>query len=141
MLSIILGFITGLAGPLSQVASSIFDLQKAKLNTASDIQKAKINADLEEANNRKAVLLAEAGNRLTGGLNAFTRFAMVVGPISYIMKYYLYDKVIGAFVGCAGKTPHALLEVCYKYQTDDLNTQMAVVLTGAVAFYLLWTKK
>lgn len=136
MLGTILGLITGLAGPISEVTGKIADLKKARVVADSDQERARIDAALQEAHDRKAVLVAEAGNRIAGAINAAIRAYIAIGPASYIAKYYLWDKVIGSFAGCANlKAPKA---GCETFVTDGLNSEMAAVLTAVIAFYLIY---
>src|SRR6266704_2122449 len=102
----ILGLITGLAGPISLITGKIADLQTAKLTATTDYQRNQINQQIEEAHDRKAILVAEAGNRLAAGLNASTRLLAALGPILFVFKVFFWDKVIGSFVGCSGPGEH-----------------------------------
>jgi hypothetical protein len=63
MLSI-LGFITGLAPMLTQVANNITDLQKMKVKAQSDAEIQDINRRIEEAHDRRQILVAEAASRV-----------------------------------------------------------------------------
>lgn len=136
MLSIILGFITGLAGPIASVVGKISDLQIAKVNAASNVEKAHIDAQIEEAHDRKAVLIAEAGNRIAGLINSATRLALAIGPISVLLKIFLWDKVIGSFVGCGGNAGHSV--ACATYSTDPLDQNLWWVIMAVCGFYLLY---
>src|SRR5262245_3824365 len=97
----ILGLLTGLAGPISELIRSSNELKTKRLTVESDSERAKIDADIRELEARKAVLIAEAGNRIAGAINATIRAGLALGPVAYVLKYYLWDKVIGAFSGCA----------------------------------------
>lgn len=135
----ILGLITGLAGPISNAVASVNDLKAKRLTVESDQERVKIDAEIREAEGRKAVLIAEAGNRIAAAINAIIRAGLALGPVAYVLKYYLWDKVIGSFSGCANlprgvKAP----EHCSTFVTDGLNTEMAAVMTAVIAFYLLY---
>ena len=129
MLLTILGWVTGLAGPISQITNKILDLQKQKLDAESNLQKAKIDQEIELAHDRRAVLVAEAGSRI----NAYMRFLIALGPGLYLFKIFFWDKVVGSFLGCnkAGG-----LE-CPKFETDPLDTNLWMVATAVVGFYFL----
>ena len=136
MLLSILGFVTGLAGPIAEVAGKVADLKKARVVAESDEDRAKIDAQIRENEDRKAVLVAEAGNRVAGAINAGIRAFIAIGPAAYVFKYYFWDKVVGAFVGCANlKVPKA---GCETFATDGLSTEMAAVMTAVIAFYFLY---
>lgn len=136
MLFTILGFITGLAGPISEVTGKITDLKKARVVADSDQEKARIDALIRENEDRKAVLVAEAGNRVAGTINASIRAFIAIGPASYVFKYYFWDKVVGAFVGCANLRGPKV--GCETFATDGLSPEMAAVMTAVIAFYFLY---
>jgi beta-phosphoglucomutase-like phosphatase (HAD superfamily) len=135
----ILGVLTGLAGPIASFAKSITDLKAQREKAASDSERQKIDAEIREMEARKAAVIAEAGNRVAGAINATIRAALALGPVLYVLKYYAWDKVIGAFAGCAnlpkGKPAP---DKCATFVTDGLNVEMAGVLTAVIAFYLLY---
>lgn len=136
MLSLVLGFVTGLAGPVSEAIRSINDLKKQRLVAETDQERARLDAEIREAESRKAVLLAEAGQRLASAINASIRAFIAIGPASYIFKYYFWDKVVGSFVGCANlRGPKS---GCETFVTDGLNPEMAAVLTAVIAFYFVY---
>lgn len=136
MLSVILGFVTGLAGPIANIASRIVDLQAKKVNAATEIEKARIDQQLEEAHDRKAVLVAEAGNRLAGTLNASMRLAIALGPMTVLTKIFFWDKVVGSFAGCAGEAGQNI--GCETFRTDALDTNLWAVITAVIAFYFVY---
>src|SRR3990167_4811426 len=133
MLSI-LGLITGLAGPLAQATASISDLLKAKTEAKSNIQLADINRQLEEVHDKKAVLVAQAGNRLSSTLAAIAAFGLAIGPIGYTIHYYLYTKVFGSLYGCAKEAMVRTKDECATFNVDPLDPTMASVLVASVGF-------
>lgn len=133
MLSIVLGFITGLAGPIAAVVNKITDLRQARLQAATNIEKANIDKDIEQAHDRKAVLVAEAGSRI----NAYMRFLIALGPAAYLTKIFLWDKTIGAIVGCSGNEGNTLR--CHIFNTDPLDPNLWWIALSVVGFYFLAT--
>jgi hypothetical protein len=127
----ILGFLTGMGGVIRDVTARITDLKIAQVNAGTEQEKAKIQAQIDEAHDRRAVLVAEAGSRI----NAMMRAAIAFGPALYVLKYYAWDKVLGSLVGCAGRTAPG---TCQTFITDGLNDQMTTVLTAVIAFYFLY---
>ena len=123
MLSI-LGLITGLAGPIRDIASKIADLKIAQVQASTDQEKARIQGEIEEARGRQAVLSAEAGSRI----NAIIRGAIAFGPMIYLTKIFVWDKVIGSFVGY---TKNA-------FQTDPLDDNLWKVVVAVIAFYFVY---
>jgi len=132
MLSI-LGFITGLAPMLTQMANNITDLQKMKVKAQSDHEIAAINAQIEAVHDRRQVLIAEAGSRLNGIIRA--GFTLLTFPV--LAKVFVWDKVVGPFVGCVGKDPVG----CQMFNTDALGVELWSVIGAIVGFYFLTTWK
>lgn len=126
MLLTILGWVTGLAGPISQITNKILDLQKQRLDAESNLQKAKIDQEIELAHDRRDVLVAEAGSRI----NAYMRFLIALGPGLYLFKIFAYDKVLGSLLGCREVS-------CPTFVTDPLDNNLWMVATAVVGFYFL----
>lgn len=131
----ILGFITGLAGPISAAVAKIADLNIAKVQAESDIQKAGVDAQIAEAHDRMSVLVAEAGSRI----NAIIRGLIAFGPMTYLNKVFLFDKVLGSFLG------HSVDGSMFT--TDALDSNLWTVVTVCLSFYFVydiaasWRKK
>lgn len=130
-----LGIITGLAGPLAQIANKILDLQLAKNIARTETEKEDIEQKIQEAHDRRAVIIAEAGSRLSNTLTATMRFLIALGPTAFLLKVLLYDKVIGAFAGCTVRNPPL---GCVSFSTDSLDTNLWWVIFAAVSFYFLY---
>lgn len=126
----ILGLLTGLAGPLASLASKIIDLQTAKEQAKTDRERMAYDQQIEEARDRRAVLIAEAGSRV----NALIRGVIASFGAILIAKLWVYDKVIGAFAGCAGQAGQLVLE-CQTFRTDPLGTEQWYLLGAIFAFY------
>ena len=120
----VLGFITGLAGPIRDIAGKIADLKIAQVQASTDQEKAKINGEIEEARNRQLVLTAEAGSRI----NAIIRGAIAFGPMIYLTKIFMWDKVIGSYVGYTENM----------FQTDPLDDNLWKVVVAVIAFYFVY---
>jgi len=143
-LSLIFGFLSGLAGPIAAVLNKITDLKIARAKADSETTKAEINLELEIAVARKAVLLAEAGDKLTRRINGFVRLVAASGPIAYLTKIFLWDKTIGAFYGCSGVSGDMNVD-CHIFNTDplaDINLWWVVI--SVIGFYFIattWRRK
>ena len=143
MLLSILGWVTGLAGPISQITNKILDLKKQRLDAESNIQKAKIDQEIEAANDRRMVLVAEAQHKFSAGFNAFFRGFLALPAGLLLWKVIVWDKVIGSFKGCARGGP-AEPHICYTFNTDDLSAALWGVVAAIYGFYFihsLWSKK
>lgn len=126
MLISILGFITGLAGPLSTIVGKISDLQIAKVQASTDKERLEIDAQISEAHGRMMVLQAEAGSRI----NAIMRFLLALGPMVFLIKVFIFDKVVGSFLGQARGGSI--------FNTDPLDSNLWAVVTAVLAFYFMY---
>lgn len=125
----IIALITGLAGPLAQAFNKIEDLKSQKLTAESDHEKQVIDAQIDEAHARSQVLIAEAGSRL----NAIIRGLLAFGPMVYLDKVFVWDKVIGSFTG------HSCFNsVCSVFNTDALDSNLWTVVTAVLSFYFVY---
>lgn len=126
MLMTILGFITGLAGPISAVVGKISDLQLAKVQASTDQERLHIDAQIAEAHDRMIVLQAEAGSRI----NSIMRFLLALGPMLFLNKIFIFDKVVGSFLGHAKGGDI--------WSTDPLDANLWAVVTAVLSFYFLY---
>jgi len=115
----ILGFLTGLAGPLATIAGKILDTKTALAQAQSNDEKNRLNAAIEELHAQQAVLVAEAGSRL----NAIIRGLMAVPVMILLWKLLVYDKALGQWTGG---------------HTDPLGSDLWKVVTAVIAFYFLY---
>lgn len=136
MLSL-LGLLTGLAGPISALGGKLADLWLARQKATTDYERAAIDRQIQESHDRQAVLVAEAGSRLAGGLNASMRFLIALGPMLLLNKYFIWDKVIGSFWDCAGSK--GLLPRCDHFTTDGLDSNLWWVVMAVIGFYFLYS--
>ena len=133
----ILGLLTGLAGPLAQITGKITDLKLAQVQAKSNTERAEIDQRIEEAHDRKAILVAEAGQRIAGTINASMRFILALGPAVLLSKIFVWDKVMGSFYGCAGNQGQ-LDPSCNVFRTDPLDPYLWGVVTAVIAFYFAY---
>lgn len=137
MLFSILGAISGLGGLISSITGQIRDYQVAKAKADTDKEKMKYDQQIQEAQARKAVLVAEAGNRVAGAINASARFTLAMSAAILLMKITVWDKVIGSLRGCAGDGA-ANLPDCIIYRTDPLDSNVWWFLIAVIGFYFLY---
>jgi hypothetical protein len=140
MLSI-LGFITGLAPMLTQVANNITDLQKMKVKAQSDTEIQDINRRIEEAHDRRQILVAEAASRVGILLNGGMRFLMALPVTAFLWKWLLWDKVVGSFAHCAqglDKVNGVLQGRCASFVTDPIDQNTWLILLGICGFYFAY---
>lgn len=141
MLSLILGFVTGLAGPISAVVNKLADLKMKQAETASNTEKMKIDQQIAEAEGRKSVLIAEAGQRVAGTINASIRAAMALTTVAVLWKLIVWDKIFGSLYGCAGdaaKELGSVREYCQTFLTDPMDTNQWMFIAAVTAFYFAY---
>ena len=139
MLSLILGFITGLAGPISAVINNITDLKKMKVKADSDVERAEIGRQIEEAHDKQAVLVTQAASRL-GALVLFAiQIVFSIPAAAFLYKRLMWDNVIGSLDGCAGKiSSKAIQEYCNRwYFTDSIDANSWWYILAVVSFWFV----
>lgn len=130
MFATILSFL----GFISPIASKLADLYLARQQAKTDIERAKIDAEIKNLENIKDVLVAERSP-----INTFMRAVAAIGPIAYFSKIYLWDKVIGAFYGCAANNSTECVRL---FTTDSLSDPtLAWTATAVIAFYFVTSRK
>jgi len=127
----ILGFLTGLAGPISTVVGKLADTKMALAKAETDQERNKLKAEIEEIHAQQAVLIAEAGSRI----NAYFRAFMALPVALTIWKLLAWDKVVGSFVGCSGRTAPG---TCTTFLTDPLGPDLWKVMAAVIGFYFLY---
>lgn len=137
MLSLILGFITGLVGPIMNLVGQITDLKKAKIVADSDIQKKQIDASIFELEDKKSVIVAMAGTRIGAFCFAIPQFILGISISTYVAKLLLWDKVVGSFQGCTKGAPNNLLSECLIYNTDGLDANLWWIVLAGVGLYFV----
>lgn len=136
MFATILAFITGLAGPLSTIASKIIDLQEAKINATSAEKKDKITQQIEESHDRRSEIIAQAGDRLATIVTNVARFALTIPTVIVLNKLMVWDKVVGSIEGCSGNSIYPSPEFsCYMFNTDPLSTNEWFAIGAVLAFF------
>lgn len=131
MLFTVLGFLTGLAGPLATIAGKLADAKVELAKAQTDQERNKLLAAIEEMHAAQSVLVAEAGSRINAYFRAFMAFPVAIT----IWKLLAWDKVIGSFVGCSGHTKQG---TCGTFLTDPLGPDLWKVMAAVIAFYFLY---
>ena len=134
----ILSFITGLAPMLAQVTNKIADLQMLKVKAQSDTDIKEIDRQIEQAHDRRQILVAEAASRTGILLNGGMRFLMAMPVTIFLWKWLAWDKVVGSFAGCAGKYGEAFPPKCASFVTDPIDSNTWLILLGVSGFYFAY---
>lgn len=137
----ILSFITGLAGPMAAIINKISDLKMAKVNAHTEEKKAEINQQIEEAHDKRAAIVAQAGSRIGILFLSIMQMLFVLPAAAIIAKIGFWDKVVGSLHGCAVKPLTAVTKrYCQEwFITDPLDSNMWWIILAIVSFLFVTT--
>lgn len=133
MFGTILAIITGLGPAVLAIGNKISDLLIARQQAKTQEEIANVNQRIEEAHDKRAVLVAEAGSRI----NASARLLLALGPIVILSKILIWDKSIGPFFDCVGKNAKG----CGMFTTDALDPNLWWVVLAVVGFFTVSTMR
>lgn len=131
-LTAIPSLISGLFGSINNITNAISNEKIASLNAKTDEERIAANERVNTLQARRDVMIAEAG---ASRLNIWIRSLIALGPASVLLKIFLWDKVIGSFVGCSGPTAPG---TCQTFTTDPLDANLWQVISIVVGFYFLY---
>lgn len=120
----LIALLTGLAGPVANLAGKLADLLIARTNATNNTERARIDQQIEEVHDKRAVLVAQAGNRFFSVVYGILVALLGLCAVVPLMKLLLWDKVIGSF---AGYTENA-------FTTDRLGVELWAVLASIIGF-------
>lgn len=137
MLAGIIGFLTavpaflsGLFGTINHVTDALSNEKIAVINAKTEAERLASQERVNTLTLRRDLMIAEAA---TSGLNIKMRFIIALGPASILLKIFLWDKVIGSFIGCSQAIPGT----CKIFVTDSLDQNLWQVVSIVVGFYFL----
>lgn len=136
MLNLIASLV-GLAGPLKFITGKLADLGIARAQAKTDQERNKIDEQIEEAHDRRAVLVAEANQRIGVIINAGFRAFLAMPAGIVLWKLLVWDKVVGSFMGCAGPLA-ARNPDCVTFRTDPLDVNQWAIIGAVAAFYFAY---
>jgi len=135
-----LNFLSLLLGPATQLALKVADLVLARQQAATDLEKAKIDEAIQQLNAQRDVILASQSSPVTRTIYWTLLAIAAIGPVAYINKIFLWDKTIGAFYGCSGRSGD-LSTNCHIFNTDTLADANLWWITIAVFSFLFLTSR
>lgn len=138
----LLSTLTGLGGVFNNITNRIADVKIKQEQAKTDKERMEYDQQEHELEARKAILVAEAGNRIAGAVNAGFRALLAIPVLAILWKTFIWDKVLGSFYHCAGPGSN-VLEYCATFRTDPLSKEQAGVIVAVIAFYFaydLWAK-
>ena len=137
----IFSFVTGLAPMLAQITNKITDLQMLKAKAQADTEIREIDRRIEEAHDRRQIIVAEAASRIGTILNGGMRALMALPVAVFLNKLLLWDKVVGSFAHCANgldKVNGVIQNGCKSFVTDPLDSNTWYVVLGICGFYFAY---
>jgi hypothetical protein len=112
----ILSWIFKFFDPISRITDKIVELQIKKADAKTEQERIAADERTKALEAKRAVLVAEAGL----GVNAFMRTLIALGPTVYLLKIFIWDKVLKLGV------------------TDNLSDDLWKVVVAVVGFYFLY---
>lgn len=91
MIASIVGAILGALNPISKITGQIADAKIAAIHATTDKEKVASEERARALEARRDVLIAEGSFTR---LNVFMRFALAFGPMLYLNKIFIWDKVL-----------------------------------------------
>lgn len=125
----VFGFLRALISPIEHITTEIQKTKQEQLKADTDQERIAAGERISALQQRRDVLIAES----TTPINQITRTGLAIGPMIYLLKVFIWDKVIGSFLG------HS----CYKgdcsiFNTDALDDNLWKVVVAVVSFYFLY---
>lgn len=101
---------------IGTIATKIAAAYEARQKAVTDTQKIQADERIKTLEARRDVMVAEAGSPI----NAVIRAGIAIGPMLYLLKIFVWDKVLG--LG----------------STDALSSELWEVVKATLAFYFLY---
>jgi hypothetical protein len=120
MLAFLLGILPAAFTTINGITNAIANAQIAKVNAVTEQDRIAAQATVDTLTARRDVMIAESQH---SNINAILRAAIAVGPAAYLLKIFLYDKVLGSITNGS---------------TDPLDGNLWAVVTAVVGFYFLY---
>lgn len=102
--------------PIARITDKIVDLQLKKADAETEQERIAADERVKTLEARRDVMVAEAGL----GINAWMRTAIAFGPTIYLLKIFIWDKVLKLGT------------------TDNLSDDLWKVVVAVVGFYFLY---
>ncbi len=122
---------SGMFGTINGITKALGDAKIAAINAATAEAKIQAEERVSMLQARRDVLIGEAnaGSRL----NLIIRSLFALGPLSVVLKLYVWDKVIGSLAGCS----QAPAGTCGIFTTDPLDENGWKVISVVLGFYFV----
>jgi hypothetical protein len=116
----LLGLIPGLFTTLNGITTAIANERIASINATTEQDRVAAQERLSTLQSRRDVMIAEGAH---SNINAWIRAMIALGPAIYLLKIFLWDKVLQSLTGGS---------------TDPLDPNLWVVVQTVLGFYFLF---
>lgn len=120
MLQLLLGLIPGALSTINGITGAISNEKIALINAKTAQEQIEIGERIAALQSRRDLMIAESAH---SNINAYIRAGIAIGPMTFLLKVFLWDKVLGALT--AGRT-------------DALDANLWNVIMAVVGFYFLY---
>jgi hypothetical protein len=127
----LIGIIPAALNTINGIESAISNEKLAQISAKSQADVTASNERILSLQARRDILVKEAATP-SGIWNARIRAGLALGPMLFIDKVLIWDKVVGSFVGCSGKTAP---ETCGMFNTDPIDQHQWYVIMAVILFY------
>lgn len=94
LLTALPSFISGLFGSINNITSAIANERIAAITATTDAERIHSQERVSQLQSQRDVLIADAAH---SKLDLYIRSLIAIGPAMYILKIFLWDKVLGAW--------------------------------------------
>jgi hypothetical protein len=115
------GLFSSIFSSIDNFTKAISDEKVAQIKATSDVQKAQIQANIDRLQAQRDVLIADASQ---SKLDIYIRSLIAIGPTAYLLKIFIYDKVLSNYT---------------MGTTDPLDPNLWNVVTAVLGFYFIAT--
>jgi len=118
MLSFLLGLIPGALNTINGITGAISNERIALINATTDQERIQIQERINVLQTQRDVLVADSNH---SKLDLWIRSAIALGPCTYLLKIFIWDKVLA--LG----------------STDALDPNLWQVMMAVIGFYFLYS--
>lgn len=131
LLTAVPALVTGAFGTINGITSALSNEKIAVINAKTTEEQIAAQERVNTLQARRDVLIAEAGSG--SRINLIMRSLFALAALSVVLKLYVWDKVIGSFVGCS----QAAAGTCGMFVTDQIDDNGWKIITMVMGFYFL----
>ena len=123
--------ISGAFGTINGITKALSDAKIAAINATTQQEQIHATERVNTLQARRDVLIAEAGSG--SRINLVMRSCFAAVALIVVAKLYVWDKVIGSFVGCS----QAIKGTCGAFTTDTIDENGWKLIGMVMGFYFV----